>query len=172
MDEDLAKGLRAQAIGKPKKLRGAIQAAIGAEETRTAKFMLSQAEELHGIGDDGVRVEMGISKTLKAPDFLTRLPDGSWVFTEQKWPTNPGLKLDWKDIDKAEKQLLSGVTAFQAKPKGKLASYVRLAVPKGTQLPDGYTVKNGYLYFTDKTGKAVAEKVGSLLVKLLEVPTQ
>ncbi len=156
VDEDLAKGLRAQAIGTPKKLRGAIQTAIGAEETRTAKFMLSAGEELHGIGDQGVRIEMGMSKGLKAPDFLTRLANGTYVFTEVKWPAGDTLKLAGNQVGTAMKQLTSAVTTFKAAPKGKLAKYVRLAVPKGTELLDGYFLEQGKSYFKDKNGKAAA----------------
>ena len=169
--DDVGEVLRAQALAKPAKFRGAMKVALSLGEPQTVKLMSSLGEEVFAIGDDAVRVllDMPMNPKTSAPDMLSRLPDKKWVFTEVKWPMGSDLKLHPDHIAKAKTQLEAGVAAFQANPKGKLASHVRLAVPKGTKLPEGYSLKNGYLYF--KKGDVMApEKAGSLFVQLLEVP--
>jgi hypothetical protein len=163
--EDVGEVMRAQALAKAKKFRGAMKALPGPGEGQAVKHMRSLGEEVFGIGDDGVRVLLDMADASQAPDMLSRLADGKWVFTEVKWVMGETKKLAANVIYDATKQLEKGVQAFKAKPKGKLASYVRLAVPKGTQLPAGFSLKNGYVY---KDGKPY--KVAGLFMQLLEVP--
>lgn len=171
--EKVNETLRAQKFAKfvkSGKPRGAIKAlALTAGEPETVKLMHALGEEVLGIGDDAVRVlfDMPLKPTKTfAPDMYSVLPNGKGTFTEVKWPTGSDLKLDAGAIEHATKdQLRNAVLAHHAKPKGPFASFVRIAAPKGTKLPEGYSLKNGYLYYKGKP-----EKVEGLFVQLLEVP--
>ncbi|XXX75649.1 hypothetical protein WMF30_49165 [Sorangium sp. So ce134] len=124
-----------------KTLRGAVTTKrMNDFEKKVAKFMLDDGRALIGVGDDGVRDVLRISKAEKAPDFLSVTKGNKLAVSEAKGGTTVHLE----DV---LPQLENGMKGLTAKGLVKDVERVELIMEKGARFNDNdFIIVNGYWF--------------------------
>ncbi len=168
VDEDVAKGLHAQAIAKGlhanprtwyKTLTGAITSkALDPLEVTAGRFLQNDGRALIGIGDDGVRRVLGIpfdgtglpENAAKACDYLSVTKGNALALSEVK-----GVVEGQVNAAEALKQL--GNTMKKVADKGLAGDVerVEIFIPKGASLKGDFAVLDGYLVRPSEGNKRV-----------------
>jgi hypothetical protein len=159
-------GIRVVDVSRGLKFAGRFEA-LSDFEVLVAQSLAKRGDAIIGLGDDGVRQVLGLSRGRQASiaaDFLSVTPSGRYNITEVKASFR-----GYVNVSHAKEQIKTVVDALKSKVPGAKLGTLEIAIPKGARLEPPYGVSGNQLVIITETGKEVVRVEGSVVI-IKEIP--